>query len=121
VPSVVSILDRDPDLAEDLSDEQLVIARQHLVVDVESYPRGAWVVGPDDFDQVANLGLLLIDGLLARQVRVADHTGAELLGRGDVLQPWLRIGPEPSVATEVNWKWSSRCGRLCSTAPSVSG
>jgi len=104
VRSVVSILDRDPDLAEDLSDEQLEIARQHVVVDVESYPRGAWAVDPDDFDQVANLGLLLIDGLLARQVRVADHTGAELLGRGDVLQPWLRIGPEPSVATEVNWE-----------------
>ncbi len=104
MPSVVSILDRDPDLAEDLSDEELLIAREHVVVDVASYPRGAWAVGPDDFDQVANLGLLLIDGLLTRHVTVAGHTCAELLGRGDVLQPWLRVGPEPSVATEVDWK-----------------
>ncbi|MGI8505253.1 MAG: Crp/Fnr family transcriptional regulator [Solirubrobacteraceae bacterium] len=104
MPSVVSILDRDPDLAEDLSDEELAIARQDIVADVESYPRGPWAVGPDDFDPVANLGLLLIDGLLARHVTVADHIGAELLGPGDVLQPWLRIGPEPSVATEVDWE-----------------
>ncbi len=102
--SVVSILNRDPDLAEDLSDEERVIARRDVVADVESYPRGPWTVGPDDFDQVANLGLLLIDGLLVRSVTVADHLGAELLGPGDVLQPWLRIGPEPSVATEVNWE-----------------
>ncbi len=102
--SVVAILDRDPDLAEDLSDEELVIARQEVVAGVESYPRGAWTVGPDDFDQVANLGLLLVEGLLARHVTVADHIAAELLGPGDVLQPWLRIGPEPSAATEVNWE-----------------
>lgn len=102
--SVVSILNRDPDLAEDLSDEERVIARRDVVADVESYPRGPWTAGPDDFDQVANLGLLLIDGLLVRSVTVADHLGAELLGPGDVLQPWLRIGPEPSVATEVNWE-----------------
>lgn len=102
--SVASILDRDPDLAEDLSEEELVLARQQVIVDVESYPRGAWAVGPDDFDQVASLGLLLLDGLLVRHVTVADHIGAELLGPGDVLQPWLRIGPEPSVATEVNWE-----------------
>ncbi len=80
--SVVSVLDRDPDLAEDLSDEQLVIARQHVVVDVESYPRGAWAAGPDDFDQVANLGLLLIDGLLARwQPMVQGRSAATVASR----------------------------------------
>jgi hypothetical protein len=34
---------------------------------------------------------------------VGDYTCAELLGPGDVLQPWLRVGPEQSVATEVGW------------------
>lgn len=27
----------------------------------------------------------------------------ELLGPGDVIQPWLRIGQEQSVATEIDW------------------
>ncbi len=104
MPSVVSILECDPDLAEDLSDEDLAIARRHLVAGVEGYPRGTWIVGPDDFDPVANLGLLLVRGLLARQVTIGDHTSAELLGPGDVLQPWLRIGPDQSVAVEVGWE-----------------
>jgi len=61
------------------------------------------MVGPDDFDRAGNLGLLLVDGVLAREVTVGEYTCAELLGPGDILQPWLRIGPEQSVATEVDW------------------
>jgi CRP/FNR family transcriptional regulator, cyclic AMP receptor protein len=104
VPRVVSILECDPDLAEDLSDEDLGIARPQLVADAKGYPRGAWLVGPDDFDHVANLGLLIVKGLLTRQVTIGDHTSAELLGPGDVLQPWLRVGPDHSVAVEVGWE-----------------
>jgi CRP/FNR family transcriptional regulator, cyclic AMP receptor protein len=100
---VVAILDADPDLGEDLSEEQLQIARRCVVAEAFSYPAGRWTVGPDDFDREANLGLLLLDGLLAREVTVGDYTCAELLGPGDVLQPWLRIGPDQSVATEVDW------------------
>ena len=102
--SVVSILECDPDLAEDLNDDDLAIARAQLVADIRCYAHGPWIVGPDDFDQVANLGLLLIEGLLARRVTIGDHTSAELLGPGDVLQPWLRIGPGQSVAAEVGWE-----------------
>jgi hypothetical protein len=40
----------------------------------------------------------------ARQVTVGSYTCAELLGPGDVLQPWLRIGPDESVASEVDWE-----------------
>jgi CRP/FNR family transcriptional regulator, cyclic AMP receptor protein len=100
---LAQILDCDPDLAEDLRGDQLESARRQLVVDVVSYPVGPWTVGPDDFDRVANLGLFLLDGLLTREVTVGDYTCAELLGQGDVLQPWLRIGPERSVASEVGW------------------
>jgi CRP/FNR family transcriptional regulator, cyclic AMP receptor protein len=104
VPRVISILEVDPDLAEDLCDEDLATACRQLVADVKGYPRGTWIVGPDDFDHVANLGLLIVEGLLTRQVTIGDHTSAELLGPGDVLQPWLRIGPDHSVAVEVGWE-----------------
>ena len=104
MPSVVSILECDPDLAEDLSDDDLAIARPELVADVRCYARGKWIVGAEDFDHVANLGLLVVKGLLVRRVTIGDHTSAELLGPGDVLQPWLRIGPDQSVAVEVGWE-----------------
>jgi hypothetical protein len=100
---VVAILEADPDLGEDLSGEQLRIAQGRALAEVVSYPAGPWTVGPDDFDRAGNLGLLLVDGLLAREVTVGEYTCAELLGPGDILQPWLRIGPEQSVDTEVDW------------------
>jgi CRP/FNR family transcriptional regulator, cyclic AMP receptor protein len=99
----VRVLDHDPDLGEDLDDEQLEVARHEVVAELVSYPAGRWAVGPDDFEQEGNFGLMLLEGLLAREVTVADYTCAELLGPGDVLQPWLRIGPDQSVATEVDW------------------
>lgn len=102
--TLVAVLDSDPDLAEDLDSEQLRIARQHALAELVSVPAGRWLIAPDDIDGVANLGLLLVDGLLAREVTVGDYTCAELLGPGDVLQPWLRIGPDNSVASEVDWE-----------------
>jgi DNA-binding transcriptional ArsR family regulator len=102
-PRVVSILDADPDLGEDLSESELALARRRAVAEVTSYQPGPWAVGPDEFDRKGSLGLFLIAGLLSREVTVGDYTCAELLGPGDVLQPWLRIGPEQSIATEVDW------------------
>jgi hypothetical protein len=100
---VIALLEADPELGEDLAAQQFAIARERVLADVVSYPPGRWSVKPDDFDHVANLGLLLVDGLLAREVTVADYTCVELLGPGDVLQPWLRIGPDHSVVSEVDW------------------
>jgi hypothetical protein len=99
----IPILDFDPDLADDMRTEQLALARRQIVAEAITYPAGRWAMGPDDFDGVASLGLLLIEGLLAREVTVGDYTCAELLGPGDLIQPWLRIGQEESVATEIDW------------------
>jgi CRP/FNR family transcriptional regulator, cyclic AMP receptor protein len=99
----VAVLDWDPDIAEDLTDAQRALARRQVRAEVIGYPTGPWEVGPDDFAGAASLGLLVLEGLLAREVTVGDYTCAELLGPGDVIQPWLRIGQEQSVATEVDW------------------
>jgi CRP/FNR family cyclic AMP-dependent transcriptional regulator len=99
-----ALLDADPDLGEDLSNEQLALARRRVVAEIVGYPAGGWTVGPDDFHRAAKLGLLLIEGVIVREVTVGDYTCAELLGPGDVIQPWLRIGPDESVASEVDWE-----------------
>jgi CRP/FNR family cyclic AMP-dependent transcriptional regulator len=99
----VSLLDADPDLGEGLSGAELELARRRTIAEVISYPPGPWAVAPDQFDRKGSLGLFLVDGLLVREVTVGDYTCAELLGPGDVLQPWARIGPEQSIATEVDW------------------
>src|SRR5579884_2980954 len=99
----IAILDWDPDLAEDLPEAQRALARRQILADVIGFPAGPWEVGPDHFDGVASLGLLVVEGLLAREVTVGDYTCSELLGPGDLIQPWLRIGQEQSVATEIDW------------------
>lgn len=102
--SAVSVLDRDPDLGEDLRPEEFALARQQAVARILRYPKGRWLAGQNAFDRVGALGLLITEGLLVRQVTVGDRTCAELLGPGDVTQPWLRTGPDSSVGTEVNWQ-----------------
>lgn len=100
---MIAVLDWDAELAEGLAEQQSELARSHVLAEAISYPAGPWGVGPDDFEGTASLGLLVLEGLLAREVTVGGFTCAELLGPGDVIQPWLRIGPEQSVATEVDW------------------
>jgi hypothetical protein len=119
--TLVAVLDSDPDLAEDLSSEQLKLARRRALAELVICPPGPWSLGPDDIDGVANLGLLLLEGLLTREVTVGGYTCAELLGPGDVLQPWLRIGPDHSVASEVVGGSSSGLAWLCLTESSSSG
>jgi CRP/FNR family cyclic AMP-dependent transcriptional regulator len=45
-----------------------------------------------------DLGLLVLDGFLVRQVQVIDRPPAELLGPGDLLHPWEPDHTEPFVA-----------------------
>ena len=101
---MVAVLDRDPDIGGDLTPPQFALARQHAMARVMRYRKGPWEVTPTDFDRSGSLGLLVIDGVLVRRVTVGERTCAELLGPGDVTQPWLQIGPDSSVATEVNWQ-----------------
>lgn len=100
---VVRILECDPDLAENLPEGEVWRTREALVARSVHVPAGEWQISADEFEPAGNLGLLVVDGLLAREVTVGAHACAELLGPGDVLQPWLRIGPDNSVATDVVW------------------
>lgn len=102
--SAGSVLERDPDLGEDLSPDEFAVAQRHAVARIVHYPKGPWHASDDDFDAVGSLGLLVVDGLLVRKVTVGERSCAELLGPGDVTQPWLRVGAETSVNTEVSWQ-----------------
>lgn len=100
----VRLLEVDPDLGEHLSPRDEPIAREQLIAHVERYGRGHWAVAPEDFDGAESLGLMLIEGILVRRVTVGHRTCAEFLGPGDVAQPWLLVGPDASIATEVEWR-----------------
>ena len=99
----VAILEEDPDLGKDLDREQFELARERLVARAFSVEAGFWPLGPDRLQGTSALGILITKGAVIRGVTVGDYTCAELLGPGDVLQPWLRVGPEDSVSADVDW------------------
>jgi CRP/FNR family transcriptional regulator, cyclic AMP receptor protein len=102
--SLIRVLERDPDLGENLTPRDFRVASEQVIASEVRVPKGRWNVAPGDFDGAESLGLLLTDGIVIRKVTVGHRTSAELLGPGDVAQPWLRAGPDASVGTEVSWE-----------------
>jgi CRP/FNR family transcriptional regulator, cyclic AMP receptor protein len=87
-PAAVHVLAEDRGLGAQLPTEELTAATQHLVAAELRLPEGPWRVEHPLGDTPGDLGFLVVDGLLSRDVRVGRHACAELLGPGDVLRPW---------------------------------
>jgi CRP/FNR family transcriptional regulator, cyclic AMP receptor protein len=102
VPSV-SVLDHDRDLADVLTDEELADARRLLMARSARLRRGAWRPRRDAGLGEGGLGVLVLEGLLTREVSLGGTTGAELVGPGDLLRPWERFEGTP-VSLEVSWQ-----------------
>jgi CRP/FNR family cyclic AMP-dependent transcriptional regulator len=86
---VVAILDLDPDLAQDMSPERAVAARTHAIAAVETLGPGEWPAEALDIaDPRGALGLLVIDGILSRDLKLGGASFTELIGEGEILRPW---------------------------------
>lgn len=99
----VRLLDADPSLAAGLSEEELAGARRYAVADVVELARGSYAPR-HRFDGEGLLGLLVLDGLLVRQVSVGDRHCGELVGPGAVLRPWDDFGHVAPLPFEVSWR-----------------
>jgi CRP/FNR family cyclic AMP-dependent transcriptional regulator len=87
-PNTVRVLEHDPDLTEGLPSEGLDELRRAAVAIVLTHERGTWPLRQQLGAQGGSLGLLVLDGLLTRNVRLAGTTATELLGPGELLRPW---------------------------------
>lgn len=102
---IVRVLEVDPDLGEALeqASEELALARAAAVARVDLLEPGEWN-GKDEYpDTAGHLGLLILEGLMARTVEVGNRSCAELLGPGDLLRPWVAIAAQSSVPLEAHW------------------
>lgn len=95
---LVRLLDRDPDLAGHLSEAEARQATQVALVSTVSVPTGVWEPG----DEPA-WGLLVLDGMLVREVQLAGQSSAELIGPSDVLQRSVGHHTDPLVPSRVSW------------------
>jgi CRP-like cAMP-binding protein len=97
------LLDLDPDLGRLLARERVAEARSALGVRVALIRRGPWDAPALATAQPGHLGLLLLEGVVARGVLLADTTSIELMGGGDVLRPWHRDDGASLSRHEIRW------------------
>jgi len=101
--ATIVLLDADPDLGRMIGAEQLEQARRQLKVRPHVVEPGPWdgerlrEAGPE------HVGLLILAGLMTRELVLADNVSAELLGPGDLVRPWQAAGPERLVPYEIRW------------------
>ncbi|HEX5193409.1 MAG TPA: helix-turn-helix domain-containing protein [Solirubrobacteraceae bacterium] len=89
----------------DLVDEEdRAAVRDALTVTVYTAPAGPWTPGLLATNGDSQLGLLLLEGLLLRDVSVAHTTCGELVGAGELLRPWDRFGDRAPMPVEIDWK-----------------
>jgi hypothetical protein len=99
----VRVLEEDPELASGLDPTSVQLATRHAIAAVEVVPSGIWhPMRPADGGN-GHLGLLVLDGLLMRDVRFAHATCTELIGRGDLLRPWDWERDVLTIRPEVSW------------------
>jgi hypothetical protein len=102
-PSVISIVDADPDLAEQLDDDQLQRARHEALTRVQRLSPGEWDVHAAREPDVHHRGFLIVEGLLSREVDVLGRSCVELIGPCDVMRPWSWDDAGSHVRAEVGW------------------
>jgi hypothetical protein len=100
----VRVFDEAPELLQQLDHDDLSGVKQ-LTTQMLRLDPGVWQLRLRDSELRGHLGLLVLDGLLTRQVVIGEATCAELLGGGDVLRPWTEhnSGIE-SIASESRWQ-----------------
>jgi hypothetical protein len=97
------LLQLDPELGQLLTPERRDAAERELRVRVTTFPVGEWDGGRLADADPTHVGLLLVDGVLAREVVLADTVSTELLGPGDVVRPWHIEGPPELLPVAVRW------------------
>jgi len=94
----VQILEADPGLAHAVPEATRDDAAIFALALTRWLEPGEWRPDPEQADGAGQLGLLILEGFLVRQVRVVGRPPVELLGPGDLLHPWEPDHTEPFVA-----------------------
>jgi hypothetical protein len=100
---VAPLLDLDPDLGQFLDASRLEGAHRQLLVRARRLSNGTWDTSQLSVSDPGHLGLLVLDGVLSREVLASDVVSTELIGAGELLRPW-QISPDASLLrVAVRW------------------
>jgi CRP/FNR family transcriptional regulator, cyclic AMP receptor protein len=99
----IRLLDALPELGSGLDQEQRTLAYRHFVAPLETLEAGTWRARVGRDRSAGALGMIVVEGLLTRDVVIADTVATELVGRGDLLRPLDHDGELAPVPFGVNW------------------
>ena len=99
----IRLLEADPELGALLSPARRAEAERELVVRTHRLSVGPWDVTRLSGASADHVGLLVLDGVLARELVVADHVSAELLGPGDLVRPWQPSSRTGLLPVDAVW------------------
>src|SRR3954449_4362176 len=102
-PEMVRLLEVDPDLGSLLTGQRRADAERELAVRTHQVPVGPWDVSRLSGASADHVGLLLVDGVLSRELVVADQVSAELLGPGDLVRPWQTGNRASLLPVDAVW------------------
>jgi CRP/FNR family cyclic AMP-dependent transcriptional regulator len=86
--TLIPLLEADADLGEGLTADELKTARRAVGVHAKAVEVGPWEPAGEEWPVAPMLGLLVLNGLVTRDIVFAGRTTTELVGAGDVLRPW---------------------------------
>jgi CRP/FNR family transcriptional regulator, cyclic AMP receptor protein len=99
----VCLLEALPEAVRIMSDQEVERARGELMAPVIAHAEGAWPTPVEEvFDPLA-MGLLVVEGLLARHVRLGETRTTELVGPGDILRPPDLEAGEPKFPAGIEF------------------
>lgn len=97
----VLVLEVDAALLEAVPPSSRDAARQGLRGKRVSAAPGPW--SPEGLVETSGLGILVIEGLLTRDLQIAGTRSREILGAGDVLRPWDNDSALHPVPSKASW------------------
>jgi CRP-like cAMP-binding protein len=99
----IHLLEADRELAALLPAAQAEAARQAIVAPVIELAPGPWLPPSNGPADPAELGYVVLEGLLIRDIELVSRRAGELLGRGDVLRPSEHDGADAPLPFSVQW------------------
>ena len=97
----VSVLDADPALLAAVPAAKREAARERLLAPALWAEVGPWK--SEAVSDPGGLGVILLEGLLTRNVDIAGTRSRELLGTGDIIRPWYDDSALDPVPSKTTW------------------
>jgi CRP/FNR family transcriptional regulator, cyclic AMP receptor protein len=98
-----ALLDIDPELGGLLTEERRAMAHRDLRVSVIALRVGEWDATAVAENDPIHVGLLVVDGVLARELVLEQTVSTELLGPGDLFRPWTAETARELLEVDVRW------------------